>query len=87
MRDASIAARTILEAVATGGGRLAHMLLARLADGEQLRYWRLQTTVGSCSFTMDDSSPANVACLYQCARELVAERDDELSAIAQVLAG
>jgi hypothetical protein len=85
MRDASTAARTILEAVATGGGRLAHLLLARLADGERFRYWRLQTTVGSCSFTMDDSSPENVACLYACARELVSESDDELSAITRVL--
>ena len=87
MRDVSAAARTILEAVATGGGRLAHLLLARLADGEQLRYWRLQTTVGPCSFTMDDSSPANVACLYERACGLVSEADEELSAIAQVLAG
>jgi predicted acylesterase/phospholipase RssA len=87
MRDVSAAARTILEAVATGGGRLAHLLLARLADGEQLRYWRLQTTVGPCSFTMDDSSPANVACLYERACGLVSTADEELSAIAQVLAG
>jgi hypothetical protein len=35
---------------------------------------------------MDDSSRENVACLYQCARELVAERDDILSAITRVLA-
>ena len=86
MRDASTAARTVLEAVATGGGRLAHLLLARLADGERFRYWRLQTTVGSCSFTMDDSSAENVACLHERARGLVAERDEELSAIVRALA-
>jgi uncharacterized protein len=86
MRDVSAAARTLLEAVATGGGRLAHQLLARLADSERFHYWRLQTTVGSCSFTMDDSSPENVACLYQRACELVVEKDEELSAIAHALA-
>lgn len=86
MRDASALARTLLEAVATGGGRLANLLLARLADGDRLCYWRLQTTVGSCSFTMDDSSPENVACLYQRARELVSEKDEELSAISRALA-
>lgn len=85
MRDASALARTLLEAVATGGGRLAHLLLARLADGERFRYWRLQTTVGSCSFTMDDSSPENVACLYQCARGLVLQKDEELSAVTDAL--
>jgi predicted acylesterase/phospholipase RssA len=86
MRDTSALARTLLEAVATGGGRLADLLLARLADGEGFRYWRLQTTVGSCSFTMDDSSPENVACLHQRAGELVAEMDEELSAIACAVA-
>ena len=85
MRDTSALARTLLEAVATGGGRLAHLLLARIADGERFRYWRLQTTVGSCSFTMDDSSPENVACLYQRARELVSENDEELSAVTDAL--
>jgi hypothetical protein len=84
MRDASTAARTLLEAVATGSGRLAHLLLSRLADGERFRYWRLQTTVGSCSYTMDDSSPENVACLYQCARELVSQKDEDLSAITHL---
>jgi uncharacterized protein len=86
MRDTSALARTLLEAVATGGGRLANDLLARLADGDRFRYWRLQTTVGSCSFTMDDSSPENVACLHQRARDLVVEKDEELSAIAHALA-
>ena len=85
MRDTSALARTLLEAVATGGGRLAHLLLARLADGDRFRYWRLQTTVGSCSFTMDDSSPENIACLYRRACELVTEKGDELSAIAHAL--
>jgi hypothetical protein len=86
MRDASTVARTLLEAVSTGSGKLAHQLLARLADGERFRYWRLQTTVGACSFTMDDSSPENVACLYERALELVSEKDEELSAIAHTLA-
>ena len=86
MRAVSAAARPLLEAVATGGGRLADLLLARLADGERFRYWRLQTTVGSCSFTMDDSSPENVACLYERARELVSEKDEELAALTHALA-
>jgi hypothetical protein len=86
LRDVSTTARTLLEAVATGGRRMSQLLLDRLADGERFRYWRLQTTVGSCSFTMDDSSPENVACLYQRALELVSEKDEELSAIARVLA-
>ena len=85
MRDISNTARTVLEAVASGGGRLAHLLLARLADGDRFRYWRLQTTVGSCSFVMDDSSPENVACLYERARELVSERDEDLADIARTL--
>jgi hypothetical protein len=86
MRDASAVTRTLLEAVSTGSGNLVHLLLARLADGERFRYWRLQTTVGACSFTMDDSSPENVACLYQRARELVSEQDEELSTITHALA-
>jgi hypothetical protein len=85
MRDVSNTARTVLEAVASGGGRLAHLLPARLADGDRLRYWRLQTTVGSCSFAMDDSTPGNVACLYERARELVSKRDEELADIARML--
>jgi hypothetical protein len=87
MWDASAVARTLLEAVSTGSGNLVHLLLSRLADGERFRYWRLQTTVGPCDFTMDDSSPENVACLYERARELVAERDEELAAITHTLAG
>ena len=86
MRDVSAVARTLLEAVATGGGRLSQLLLPCLADSERFQYWRLQTTVGPCTFTMDDSSPENVACLYERARELVSEQDEELSAIAQALA-
>jgi hypothetical protein len=86
MRDVSAVARTLLEAVATGGGRLSQLLLPRLADSERFQYWRLQTTVGPCSFTMDDSSPENVACLFERARELVSEQDEELSAIARALA-
>jgi predicted acylesterase/phospholipase RssA len=85
MQDSFGAARTLLEAVGTGGRRLIHELLTRLADGERFFYWRLQTTVGPCSFTMDDSSPENVACLSDRARELVSESDEELSAIAHAL--
>ena len=85
MRDVSTAARTLLQAVASGGGRLAHLLLERLADGDRFSYWRLQTTVGSCSFVMDDSSPENAACLHERARELVLEQDEELAQIADVL--
>jgi hypothetical protein len=85
MGDSFRAARTLLEAVATGSGHLIHGLLTRLADGEHFRYWRLQTTVGRCSFTMDDSRPENVACLSERARELVSESDEELSAIADAL--
>jgi len=86
VREVSAAARTLLEAVGTGSGRLGHQLLARLADGDRFHYWRLQTTVGSCNFTMDDSSPENVACLHERALELVSESDEELAAITHVLA-
>jgi hypothetical protein len=86
VRDASTVARALLEAVSTGSANLGHLLLARLADDERFRYWRLQTTVGSCSFTMDDSSPDNVACLYERARDLVFEKDEELAAITNALA-
>ena len=85
MRDASTVVRAVLEAVSTGSGNLGHLLLARVADDDRFRYWRLQTTVGSCSFTMDDSSPDNVACLYERALELVSECDEELSAITHAL--
>jgi patatin-like phospholipase/acyl hydrolase len=79
-------ARTLMEAVATGSGSMGDALLAGLADGERFRYWRLQTTVGSCSFTMDDSTSENVACLGERGRELVAESDEELAAIVQAVA-
>ena len=85
MREASTLARTLLEAVSTGSGKLTQLLLARLAD-ERFRYWRLQTTVEPCSFTMDDSSPENVACLHERARDLVSEQDEQLAAIADALA-
>jgi hypothetical protein len=83
--DSSDVARTLLEAFATGSGRLADELLACLADGERYRYWRLQATVGPCSFAFDDTRPENVACLHERARELVAENDEVLTAIAQAL--
>jgi hypothetical protein len=35
---------------------------------------------------MDDSSPENVACLYERALELVSEADEDLSAIVRTLA-
>jgi predicted acylesterase/phospholipase RssA len=87
MGDSFGAARTLLEAVASGSGHLIHGLLTRLADDERFRYWRMQTTVGPCSYTMDDSRPENVACLSERARELVSGSDEELSAIARALAG
>jgi patatin-like phospholipase/acyl hydrolase len=85
LRDSFHTARTLMEAVATGSARMGDSLLAGIADGERLRYWRVQTTVGTCSFTMDDSSPENVACLAARGRELVAERDSELEAIAAAI--
>jgi predicted acylesterase/phospholipase RssA len=85
--DSFGAARTLLEAVASGSGHLLHGLLTRLADAERFRYWRLQTTVGPCSFTMDDSRPENVDCLSARAREFVSQSDQALSAIARALAG
>ena len=74
-----------MSAVATGGGRMGDALLAGLADGDAFRYWRVQTTVGTCSFTMDDSTPENVACLGARARELVTEQAAELEAIAAAI--
>ena len=85
LMDSYGTARTLLEAVATGSGSMGHALLAGLADGERFLYWRLQTTVGECSFTMDDSRSENVACLADRGRRLVAERDEELAAIALAL--
>jgi predicted acylesterase/phospholipase RssA len=79
-------ARTLMEAVATGSGSMGDALLADLADGERFRYWRLQTTVGSCSFTMDDSTPENVACLGERGRELVSDSDEALDSIARAIA-
>jgi len=62
-------------------------VLSGLADGDAFRYWRVQTTVGTCSFTMDDSTPENVACLGARARELVTEQATEIEAIASAVGG
>ena len=85
MNDSFSTAGALMSAVATGGGRMGDALLAGLADGDAFRYWRVQTTVGTCSFTMDDSTPENVACLGARARELVTEKAAELEAIAAAI--
>jgi hypothetical protein len=76
-----------MSAVATGGGAMGDALLSGLADGDAFRYWRVQTTVGTCSFTMDDSTPENVACLGARARELVTEQASRLETIAATIDG
>jgi patatin-like phospholipase/acyl hydrolase len=86
MNDSFSTAQALMSAVATGGGAMGDALLSGLADGEAFRYWRVQTTVGACSFTMDDSTPENVACLGARARELVAEDAERLEAIASAIA-
>jgi patatin-like phospholipase/acyl hydrolase len=80
--DSLVLAEALLEAVARGGGAMGDALLADLADGEAVRYWRIQTDVGTCSFAMDDSTPENVACLGARGRELAHERRADLDAIA-----
>jgi predicted acylesterase/phospholipase RssA len=85
--DSVAVARTLLEAVATGTGRLVDQLLADFADGERFRYWRLQTTVEPCSYTMDDSRPENVRCLNERARDLVTRSQSILDEIGHVLTG
>ena len=71
MNDSFSTAQALMSAVASGGGAMGDALLSGVADGDAFRYWRVQTTVGTCSFTMDDSTPENVACLGARARELV----------------
>jgi predicted acylesterase/phospholipase RssA len=80
--DSLMFARSLVEAVATGSGAMGHALLTGIANRESLAYWRLQTTVGTCSFAMDDSTPENVECLSARGADLVAERGDDLDAIA-----
>jgi uncharacterized protein len=74
----------VMQASMTGGGALVDRTLSRLLV-EPARYWRFQTTLGSCNFAMDDSSDANVACLKECAAQLVAERLDELRDVTTAL--
>ncbi len=78
-------ARMVMEAAMTGSSVLGDALLTRIADDETFRYWRLQTTVGTCSFAMDDSRPANMRCLAELGQEVVAVYESELSAIAAML--
>ena len=87
LNDSFSTAQALMSAVASGGGAMGDALLSGLADGNTFRYWRVQTTVGTCSFTMDDSTPENVACLGARARELVTEQAAQLEAIASAVAG
>jgi patatin-like phospholipase/acyl hydrolase len=87
MSDSFSTAQALMSAVATGGGAMGDALLSGLADGDAFRYWRVQTTVGTCSFTMDDSTPENVACLGARARELVTEQASRLETIAATIDG
>jgi patatin-like phospholipase/acyl hydrolase len=86
MNDSFSTAQALMSAVATGGGAMGDALLSGLADGDAFRYWRVQTTVGTCSFAMDDSTRANVACLGARARELAKEQAAQLDAIASAIA-
>jgi patatin-like phospholipase/acyl hydrolase len=85
MTDSPALVRALLEAVARGSAALGDALLRGLADGDAFRYWRIQTDVGTCSFTMDDSTRENVACLGARARALIRERQVELDAIAAAI--
>jgi predicted acylesterase/phospholipase RssA len=87
MNDSFSTAAALMSAVASGGGAMGDALLSGLADGDAFRYWRVQTTIGTCSFTMDDSSPENVACLGARARELVTEQAAAIEAIASAVGG
>ena len=64
--EPSVLAGVLLEAVATGSGAMGNALLGALADGERFTYWRIQTDVGTCSFTMDDSRPENRRQVVEC---------------------
>jgi len=87
MDDSFSTAQALMSAVASGGGAMGDALLSGLADGDAFRYWRVQTTVGTCSFAMDDSSPENVACLGARARQLVTEEAAQLEDIASAVGG
>jgi uncharacterized protein len=77
-------ARSVMEAAMSGGGELAHDLLSAL-PAELGRYWRIQSSVGSCNFAMDDASPANVACLSRLGHELVRSHQSDLAQIRDEL--
>jgi patatin-like phospholipase/acyl hydrolase len=85
--ESPLLARALLEAVASGSGSMGDALLRGLADGERFRYWRVQTDVGACSFSMDDSRPENVACLAARGRELAGAARADLDAIAGAVEG
>lgn len=76
--------RTVMDAAMTGGGKVADETLEVLLTDPD-RYWRIQTTVGPCSFAMDDSSPQNVECLRSRAGELVGANETTLAEITNEL--
>jgi uncharacterized protein len=81
-----VIARMVMEAAMTGGGELAESVLGRIVgSGDGGRYWRIQTTIGKCNFSMDDSSPENLKCLRALASQVVDEHEGELTEIADVL--
>jgi patatin-like phospholipase/acyl hydrolase len=85
--DSPALARALFAAMASGSGAMGDALLRGVAADAAFDYWRIQTDVGRCSFTMDDSTAENVACLVARARDLVRERQADLAAIAAAISG
>jgi uncharacterized protein len=80
-------ARNAFEAAMTGSGAMAEMILPTLMNlpGQRPRYVRIQTTVETCNFAMDDSSPQNTQCLGKLALGVLEKHAPELRAIAGAL--
>jgi len=78
-------ARPILDVVFDGSSDAVHYQLTHaLPEG---RYWRLQTELDRASDDLDDARPANIADLRSHGEELIRERDDEIDALLEAMAG
>ena len=83
-------ARNVFEAAMSGSGEIAEFVLPTLMNLPDMpvRYIRLQTVVGQCSFAMDDSSPANTQCLAALANQMVVQESEKIEyASALILQG
>jgi hypothetical protein len=80
-------ARNAFEAAMTGSGAMAEVILPTLMNlpGQAPRYVRIQTTVETCNFAMDDSSPQNTQCLGELASRVLEKHAAELRVVAGAL--